>query len=323
LLFVRARQQGKLNTSPYSLGELIETHHGFDLKKMNKKKDLIRNGARVSNSRSPESPSPRVIAVTSGKGGVGKTSIVGNLALAFRRLGRRVLVLDGDLSLPNMDIIFGLNTPHSIKDVIKGEKDLSEVIVEGPEQVLVIPADSEMLELDHLTDGQKLNLLSEFDRLNGDFHFFLIDTAAGISSDIMYFSIAAQERIVVVTSEPSSIANAYALMKVMFQQHGTDRFKLLVNMVTDAEEARWVFEDLSDAISGSLGNVSLEYIGYIPEDEDFHRAVRQATTVLQRYPESESSRSFYELAKHLLASSANTPADGNIKFFWRKLMSLQ
>jgi flagellar biosynthesis protein FlhG len=283
---------------------------------------MTSHGAKQGKRCLPDSPSPRVIAVTSGKGGVGKTSIVGNLALAFRRLGCRVLVLDGDLGLPNMDIIFGLNPSHSIKHVIKGEKDLSEVIVEGPEEVLVIPADSEMHELRQLTDGQKLNLLNEFDRLNGDFHVFLIDTAAGISSDIMYFSIAAQERIVVVTSEPSSIANAYALMKVMFQQHGTDRFKLLVNMVADAQEAQWVFEDLSNAITSSLQNVSLEYIGFIPEDEDYHRAVRQASTVLQRYPDSESSKSFHALAERLLASSVKAPSDGNIKFFWRKLMSL-
>ena len=139
-----------------------------------------------------DSPSPRVIAVTSGKGGVGKTSIVGNLAIAFSRLGNRVLVLDGDLGLPNMDVIFGLNPVYSIQDVINGEKDLSEVIIEGPEEILIIPADSDMHELAQLTNGQKLHLLSEFDTLNGDFHVFLIDTGAGISPNIMYFNIAAQ-----------------------------------------------------------------------------------------------------------------------------------
>ena len=269
-----------------------------------------------------ESPSPRVIAVTSGKGGVGKTSIVGNLAIAFRRLGNRVLVLDGDLGLPNMDVIFGLNPVHSIKDVISGEKDLSEVIIEGPEEILIIPADSDMHELAQLTSGQKLNLLSEFDTLNGDFHVFLIDTGAGISSNIMYFNIAAQERIVVVTSEPSSMFDAYALIRAMFKQYGTNRFKLLVNMVDDEQEARLVFQDLSDTLGGSLRNVSLEYVGFIPRDDNFHKAIRQRSTVLQCYPQSASSLSFYTLARRLMANAATTLSDGNIKFFLRRLMTL-
>jgi flagellar biosynthesis protein FlhG len=300
----------------------MERHQERGLKEMSRGNHLKVSGVRKSLCCCPESPSPRVIAVTSGKGGVGKTSIVGNLAIAFRRLGNRVLVLDGDLGLPNIDIIFGLNPIYNIRHVIEGEKDLSEVIIQGPEEVLVIPADSNMHELAHLTDGQKLNLLTEFDRLNGDFDVFLIDTGAGISSNILYFNIAAQERIVVVTSEPTSIADAYALVRTIHRQHGTDRFKLLVNRVNNTEEARSIFEVLSNALGASMRNVSLEYIGFIPEDENFQRAIRQRSTVLQRYPESASSKSFCSLAKHLLANSSTAPSDGNIKFFFRKLMSL-
>ncbi|MBW1739618.1 MAG: MinD/ParA family protein [Deltaproteobacteria bacterium] len=264
---------------------------------------------------------PRVLAVTSGKGGVGKTNIVGNLALAFRRLGKRVLILDGDLGLANIDIIFSLNPAYNIKHVISGEKDLSEVIVEGPEEIRIIPAGSGLQELVHLTDGQKLNLLNEFDSLNEDFDIFLIDTGAGISSNIIYFNLAAQERIVVATCEPSSITDAYALMKVMFTQHGTRSFKLLVNMVNHAEEAKSVFRNLSNAVVRFLSDISLEYIGFIPRDDNFQRAVRQQCTVMQCYPESKSSKGFCELAQRLLACSANTPSDGNIKFFWKKLMT--
>jgi len=266
-------------------------------------------------------PLPRIVAVTSGKGGVGKTNIVGNLAIAFRRLGKRVLILDGDLGLANIDIIFGLNPVYNIKHVINGEKDLEEVIVEGPEDICIIPAGSGLHELAHLTNGQKLNLLNEFDTLNEDFDIFLIDTGAGISSNVIYFNIAAQERIVVATCEPSSITDAYALMKVMFTQHGTRSFKLLVNMVTHAEEAKSVFENLSNAAVRFLKDISLEYVGFIPRDNNFQKAVRQQCAVLQRYPESESSKGFCELAQRLLASSANAPCDGNIKFFWRKLMN--
>ena len=119
--------------------------------------------------------------------------------------------------------------------MISGEKDLAEVIVEGPEDILIIPAGSGVHDLAHLTNGQKLNLLNEFDTLNEDFDIFLIDTGAGISSNIIYFNIAAQERIVVATCEPSSIRSACALMNVIFTEHGTKRFKLLANMVSDAQ----------------------------------------------------------------------------------------
>jgi len=245
------------------------------------------------------------------------------LAIAFRRLGKRVLILDGDLGLANIDIILGLNPVYNIKHVINGEKDLAEVMVEGPEKIFIIPGGSGLHELVNLTNGQKLNLLNEFDRLNEEFDIFLIDTGAGISSNVIYFNIAAQERIVVATCEPSSITDAYALMKVMFTQHGTRSFELLVNMVAHADEARSVFENLSNAIVHFLKDISLEYVGFIPKDDDFQRAVRQQCTVLQRYPESESSKGFSELARRLLANPGNTQCDGNIKFFWRKLMNCQ
>ena len=291
------------------------------LREMVKKKVYHLNGVKGEKRLSAGSSFPRVISVTSGKGGVGKTNIVGNLAISFRRLGKRVLILDGDLGLANIDIIFGLNPVYNIKHVINGEKDLAEVIVKGPEKISIIPAGSGVHELVHLTNGQKLNLLNEFDSLNEDFDIFLIDTGAGISSNIIYFNLAAQERIVVATCEPSSITDAYALMKVMFTQHGTKSFKLLVNMVSSAEEAKSVFENLSNAVMRFLKDISLEYIGFIPQDDNFQRAVRQQRTVIQRYPESISSKGFNALAQRLLDSTASVPSDGNIKFFWRKLMS--
>ncbi len=266
------------------------------------------------------SPFPRVIAVTSGKGGVGKTSIVANLAIAFRRLGKRVLILDGNLGLANIDIIFGLNPVHNIEHVISGEKDLAEVIVEGPEEISIIPAGSGVHELVHLTNGQKLHLLNEFDTLNEDFDVLLIDTGAGISSNVIYFNIAAQERIVVATSEPSSITDTYTLIKVIFTQHGTRSFKVLVNMVNNAEEGKSVFENLSNVSGNFLKDISLEYIGFISKDDKFQKAVKQRRTVSQLYPKSESSKGFFDLAQRLLNDSMNRSSDGNIKFFWRKLV---
>lgn len=297
----------------------MDQAHGLRL--MVNKKARDSGGSGNTRRYSGKAPFPRVISVTSGKGGVGKTNIVGNLAIALRRLGKRVLILDGDLGLANIDIIFGLNPAYNIKHVINGEKDLADVIVEGPEEIRVIPAGSGLQQLVDLTQGQKLNLLNEFDALEEDFDIFLIDTGAGISSNVIYFGIAAEERIVVATSEPTSITDAYALIKVMFTKHGTNAFKLLVNMVDHEEEARSVFENLSNAVVRFLKGISLEYVGFIPKDGNLERSVKQQCTVIQRYPESPSSRGFSELANRLLASSENVAQDGNIKFFWKKLMN--
>lgn len=175
----------------------------------------------------------------------------------------------------------------------------------------------------HLSQGEKLNLLNEFDRLDEAFDIFLIDTGAGISSNIMYFNMASEERIVVVTSEPTSITDAYALMKVLFKKYGTNTFKLLVNMVESTRDAKSVFLNLSNAVEHFLSDISLEYLGFVPKDENVARAVKQQRAVIECYPESASSKEFHELACRLLASSKDMASDGNIKFFWRKLIIRQ
>lgn len=263
---------------------------------------------------------PRVIAITSGKGGVGKTNAVGNLAIACQRMGKKVLIFDADLGLANIDIIFGLHPKYTIGEVIKGEKELSQIIVTGPEGVAVMPASSGVQELAHLTEGQKINLLNEFDTLNKSFDILLIDTGAGISSNVIYFNLAAQERIVVVTPEPTSITDAYALMKVMFHQHGTKSFLLLVNMVKDEREAKSVYQHLTRVVARFMGGLSMDYAGFIPWDGHLQESVARREPVVCCYPESSSSMRFRELARYLVEQTGRRPIDGNIKFFWKKLM---
>ncbi|MBW2645636.1 MAG: MinD/ParA family protein [Deltaproteobacteria bacterium] len=264
---------------------------------------------------------PRVISVTSGKGGVGKTNIVGNLAIAFKRLGKRVLILDADLGLANIDIIFGLNPKYNINHVINGEKDIAGILTKGPEDIYIIPAGSGIQELSQLTEGQKLNLLSELDTIEDLFDIFLIDTGAGISSNVIYFNIAAGERIVVVTPEPTSITDAYALIKVLYTKHGTDTFKILVNMTKGAKEAESVYKNLSSAVTRFLGNISLDYTGFIPRDDNFQKAVKKQQAILQLYPETASSQSIIQLAEYIAKLSREDPSDGNIKFFWKKIVT--
>jgi len=263
----------------------------------------------------------RVVAVTSGKGGVGKTNVVGNLAIAYQRMGKNVLIFDADLGLANIDIIFGLNPKYTIEEVLRGEKELSQIIVKGPEGVSIIPASSGAQELAHLTEGHKINLLNEFDILNSMFDIMLIDTGAGISSNVIYFNLAAQERIIVVTPEPTSITDAYALIKVMFKQHGTKNFYLLLNMVKNEREAKSVYKNLTRVVARFMASISIDYAGFIPWDNLLYQAVSRREPVICCYPESSSSHSFKKLAKYLLDQTNGKPNDGNIKFFWQSLMA--
>jgi flagellar biosynthesis protein FlhG len=264
---------------------------------------------------------PIVISVTSGKGGVGKTIVVGNLAIVFQRMGKNVLIFDADLGLANMDILFGIRPKHTIEDVIKGDKELSQIIVKGQEEVSLIPACSGEMELTHLSEGHKINLLSEFDILNSVFDILLIDTGAGISSNVVYFNLASQERLVVATPEPTSITNAYALMKVMYEHHETKKFFLLLNMVKDEGEAKAVYEHLSKRVAMYMGSISLDYAGFIPRDDHLFEAVSKREFVICSYPEAPSSRRFQVLAEYLMKHSNGRPHDGNIKFFWKRLMA--
>jgi len=263
---------------------------------------------------------PRVFAVTSGKGGVGKTNIVGNLAIAFQRMGKRVLIFDADLGLANIDIIFGLNPVHNIDEVIRGEKDLSQIIVKGPEGVSVIPACSGVQELSNLTEGHKISLLSEFDNLNRMYDILLIDTGAGISSNVIYFNLAAQERIIVLTPEPTSITDAYALLKVMFYKHGTNNFLLLINMAKNENQSKSVYENLTKVVDRFLGGISIDYAGYIPKDDFLVKSVSKRQPILCCYPKAPSCKHFTQLADYLLNQTNRRPVDGNIKFLLKRLM---
>jgi len=275
---------------------------------------------RESDKKINSDSQPRAIAVTSGKGGVGKTNVVGNLAIAMSRLGKRVLILDGDLGLANIDILFGIRSTYNIQHVINGQKKLKEIIVKGPEKTLVIPGGSGLQGLANLTQGQRIQLLREFESFNNKIDIFLIDTGAGISKNITYFNMAAQERIVISTPEPTSITDAYALIKVMYKHHGTRSFKLLVNMAANKKEAVSVFNNLETNLSRFLKNIRLEYIGFIPKDEHISKSVRRQQPVVVSYPKSLSGKSFVSLAQKLINPNSNNSKEKNT-YFWKKLMS--
>ena len=269
---------------------------------------------------SGKKPRPKVIAVTSGKGGVGKTNVVANVAVALSNLGRRALILDADLGLGNLDVLFGLVPPYTLEQVLLGEKTLSEVMVEGPCGVQIIPAGSGLEHLTALSREQKLSLLSEFDRLEQEMDVLLIDTSAGISSNVLYFSMVAEEIIVVASSEPTSLTDAYAVMKVLSKRYGEKSFRLLVNMVRNEQEARETFRKLS-LVADRFLDISIDYIGFIPEDDYLRMAVAQQRAVVDVYPRARSSQGFTRLAQKILRWPVSTIPKGNVQFMWQRFLS--
>jgi len=264
--------------------------------------------------------SRRVISVTSGKGGVGKTNVVANLAFALTQMGKRVLVLDADLGLANIDVLLGLTPQYTIEHFFSRKKTLSEILVEGPGGMAIMPASSGVLDLVNLTENQKLFLLNEVDGIAEKVDVLLIDTGAGISSNVLYFNMAAQESIVVATPEPTSITDAYALIKLLSTRYQKKEFMMLINLAADRHEAREVFEKISKVADRFLGSLSIDYLGFIPYDEKLPTAVKHQRPVLEIYPKAPSSKGFIELAKSLSEKPFRHRDHGGIQFFLRQLL---
>jgi len=262
---------------------------------------------------------PRVIAVTSGKGGVGKTNIVGNLAVSLSRMGKRVVIIDADVGLANVDIIFNLRPEYNIRHVISSEKTLNQVLVESDHGIKILPGGSGFADLTQLNEGEKLNLLSEFETLSDQADIIFVDTGAGISSNVLYFNCACDECIVIATREPTSITDAYAMMKVMFQEYGTKYFKLIVNMVDSVSQAKKVYGALSSALDKYLKNVVLEYAGHIPFDRQLQLAVQKRGLVMDMASDSLSAKAINEIAAGLGNTPVRTNSDGNLTFFMNKV----
>jgi len=271
---------------------------------------------------SENSAYPRVIAVTSGKGGVGKTNIVGNLAVAFTSAGKRVVIVDADVGLANIDIIFNLQPKFNISHVVAGEKSLDQIMVRTAHGIRIIPGGSGFAHLTQFTEGEKLNLLGEFETLRHNTDIVLVDTGAGISSNVLYFNCASDECIVVATREPTSITDAYALMKVLSREYGTRYFKLIVNMVSSEKEAKSVFASLSGALDRFLKNVLLEYAGFIPLDKELSNAVQKRKIVLDSAAGSPAGQAFIKIAEDIRNSERRYSSSGNLNFFMNRVMEM-
>ena len=262
----------------------------------------------------------QVVAITGGKGGVGKTNVSVNLGVAMARLGRRVTLLDADLGLANVDVLLGLKPRHNLKDVLDGSVSLQDVLIEGPMGIRIVPAASGMQEMVRLGPQQHAGLISAFSDIAHQMDVLLIDTAAGISDEVISFLCAAQEILVVVCDEPTSITDAYALIKVLSQRYGIERARVVANMVRNEEDGIKVFEKLQGVTERFL-DIQLLHAGTIPFDDHLRRAVRKQRAVVDLYPMSKAARAMLRLAEVVDSWPIPAVPSGHLEFFVERLVA--
>lgn len=261
----------------------------------------------------------KVIAVTGGKGGVGKTNLSVNLSVALAELRRRVVLMDADLGLANVDLLLGLKVQHTVSDVLDGTHGMRDILLNGPGGIKVVPATSGVQQLTHLSPQEHRSLINAFSDISDQLDILVVDTAAGISDMVVSFVRASQEVIVVVCDEPSSITDAYALMKLLNKEHNVFRFRIIANMTRSAQEGRLLFEKLNTVCERFL-DASLQYLGHVPFDEHVRKAVQQRKPLLEVAPRSKAAVAIRGLAQKIDAWPVQSGPRGHLEFFIERLL---
>ena len=265
-------------------------------------------------------PPPRVIAISGGKGGVGKTLVAVNLAVALARAGNDTMLMDADLGLANVDVALGLQSQGDLSDVLSGARSLSDVVVEGPSGLKVVPAASGVTAMVGLDAAAHAGLVNAFGSYDAPLDYLLVDTAAGISEDVLAYACAAQEVLVVLTDEPASLTDAYALIKVLSRERGIERFRVVANMVRNGDHGRALFRKLS-AVSERFLDTTLHYVGAVPLDGGVRRAIQDQRSVLDAAPESPAATAFRRLADAVEQWPAPTGPSGDLEFFVERVLA--
>lgn len=262
----------------------------------------------------------KVVAVTGGKGGVGKTNLSVNLSLALAELRRRVVLMDADLGLANVDVLLGLQAQFTIADVLNGRKSLRDILLNGPGGIKIVPASSGVQHMAQLSAQEHASLIHAYSELGEQMDVLVIDTAAGISESVVSFVKASQEVIIVVCDEPSSITDAYALMKLLNLEHGVQRFRVIANMTRSNQEGINLFNKLNTVCERFI-DASLQYLGNVPFDENVRKSIKQRQPLLQAFPTTKASCAIKMIAKKVDDWPVQSGPRGHLEFFIERLLN--
>lgn len=261
----------------------------------------------------------QVLAVTGGKGGVGKSNVTINLAIELGKLGRKVLVLDADLGLANIDVLCGVPTRGTLADVLRGDLSLDDIVVKVDHNVSLLPASSGVSTMTSLTQSEYGGLIQAFSSMQEVVDTMIIDTPAGIGHQVTAFCSAAREVVVVICDEPTSFADAFATIKVLSKEFQVKRVNLLVNKVTSPERALDLYDRLVEAADKQL-DVMLGYLGAIPQDQNLQTGVCEQTPVVRSYPDSKASIAIKKIAKKINGWPEPKQPIGHVEFFVERLV---
>lgn len=273
------------------------------------------HGLRRMNQQKPV----QVVAITSGKGGVGKSNITVNLAVSLAQRGQNVLVMDADLGLANIDVLLGLTPRYNLSHVISGECTLEEIIVDGPEGIKIIPASSGTRSMADLSPVENAGIIRAFSELTLPVDTMLVDTAAGLSESVVSYIRAAREVIVVVCDEPASITDAYAMIKVMNRDFNVSRFHVLANQAHSIQQGRELFLKLSRVADQYL-DATLDFLGSVPHDDYLRKSVQKQQAVLLSFPRSPAAMAFRKLSEKVIKWPTPSSLEGHMEFFIERLI---
>lgn len=257
----------------------------------------------------------QVIAVAGGKGGIGKTNISSNLAIALSKQQQKVMLLDADFGLSNIPILLNLSVNKNLQDVLESKCLLKDIIIKKTENLSVISAGRGEEKISNLHMQDIYSLINMFSNLDNNPNYLIIDTAAGVSESVVGISQAANEIIVVACDDPMSISDAYVFVKIMNKQYGKKKFKFICNKVKSESEAKQVYTRLLNVTDKYL-NVSFEYLGYVPFDLALQNSVKSQVSVVNEFPNSPSARAFKAIANKILFWPKPVNLSEGVSFFY-------
>ncbi len=276
---------------------------------------------RMVNEKKGENPKKRqarIITVASGKGGVGKSNISVNIAISYARLGKKVLLMDADLGLANVNILLGVIPKYTLYDVIKGEKNIEEILIPYRDNIWIIPGASGFYQVAELKADQRKFLVSNLEYLD-NFEIIIVDAGAGISNNVLSFIASSNEVLVVTTPEPTALTDAYGMIKAVVSQSADAQVKLITNMIRNVQQGKKVYQKLSEVCQRFLG-IKIENLGYVFEDEALRKAVSQQKPVVVSFPDSKAAHSIEHLVLRLEKMDHLVSKKG-MKGFMKKLFS--